>query len=191
MPTPTHTRRMALRDKLILIAEARIVLGGPEALRARELAKDAGCAVGAIYNSVKDMGELVHAVNERTFVKLISTIAECNDVDALEELTNMAKAYHRFVQSNKSLWRVLFTTPDPAYRDWYQAIFDQLQTHFETTLERIQPNMDAQKRSQLARATFAAIHGIVLLNYDEAVSGMPPGQVDRLLVLTVKQLASK
>lgn len=191
MPTPTHTRRMALRDKLILIAEARIVLGGPEALRARELAKDAGCAVGAIYNSVKDMGELVHAVNERTFVKLISTIAECNDVDALEELTNMAKAYHRFVQSNKSLWRVLFTTPDPAYRDWYQAIFDQLQTHFETTLERIQPNMDVQKRSQLARATFAAIHGIVLLNYDEAVSGMPPGQVDRLLVLTVKQLANK
>lgn len=147
--------------------------------------------MGAIYNSVKDMGELVQAVNERTFVKLMSAFAENHDPDPLEELTQMARTYHRFVQNNKSLWRVLFTTPDPNYADWYQAVFDQLQTHFETTLERAQPSMDIQKRSQLARATFCAIHGIVLLNYDEKVSGMPTGQVDRLLVLTVKQLATK
>jgi hypothetical protein len=46
MPSAAQDRRQTLRDRLILIAEARIREGGLAALRARDLASEAGCAVG-------------------------------------------------------------------------------------------------------------------------------------------------
>lgn len=191
MATPTHTRRAALRERLIVISEARIVREGPGTLRARDLANDAGCAVGAIYNVAKDMGDLVQAVNERTFAKLTQALAECADEVPLEELTSLAKTYHRFTQNNENLWATLFESPNVDYARWYQAAFDQLHGYFEDPILRISPQLDAQKRSQRARALFSSVHGIVLINRNAEISGILPGQVDRMLVMAVKQIAGK
>ena len=50
MARKSEIRREALRVALIEAAEARIAKDGAGAIKARELAKDVGCATGAIYN---------------------------------------------------------------------------------------------------------------------------------------------
>src|SRR5690242_17828165 len=62
----TDQRRAHLRDVLVGAAERTITQHGPGSLRARALAEEAGCAVGAIYNVVEDLDDLVLLVNART-----------------------------------------------------------------------------------------------------------------------------
>lgn len=66
----TQERREQLRRSLIEIAERRIAEKGYPALTARDVAGEAGCAVGAIYNIFPDMDALVAAVNSRTVARL-------------------------------------------------------------------------------------------------------------------------
>ena len=75
MASKTQARREALRSNLIEIAERTISNDGLRALRARDLAKEAGCAVGAIYNVFGDLTDLTLAVNARTFQRLGADVA--------------------------------------------------------------------------------------------------------------------
>jgi len=50
MGSKTAIRRERQRQALIEAAEAAIALGGLSNLKAREIASEAGCALGAIYN---------------------------------------------------------------------------------------------------------------------------------------------
>ena len=53
MATAREERKAQLQEKLVLAAETRIAAAGAGSLRARDLAADAGCAVGAIYNAFR------------------------------------------------------------------------------------------------------------------------------------------
>ena len=66
----TADRREALRGALIDAAERHIATEGLAALRARDLAADVGCALGAIYLVFPDLGALASAVRERTLARL-------------------------------------------------------------------------------------------------------------------------
>src|SRR5437764_12558712 len=66
----TDQRRARLRDALVTAAEHAIAQQGPGSLRARALAEEVGCAVGAIYNVVEDLDDLVLLVNARTLTAL-------------------------------------------------------------------------------------------------------------------------
>jgi AcrR family transcriptional regulator len=57
MASNTMARREIQREALIDAAEAAIARGGLAGLKARDIAREAGCAVGAIYNLVEDMDE--------------------------------------------------------------------------------------------------------------------------------------
>ena len=70
MARDTAKRREDLRERLLDIAEAEVKANGSASLRARSLAVEAGCAVGAIYNVFDDMTGLTLAVNLRTFKRL-------------------------------------------------------------------------------------------------------------------------
>src|SRR3981189_2825799 len=72
-------RRDKLRDALIDAAERTIETQGLRALRARDLAAEVGCAVGAIYNAVTDLDELIYAVNARTLAALEKTFTAAGD----------------------------------------------------------------------------------------------------------------
>ena len=61
MARDTDKRREELRDKLVTIAEAHVSKSGLASLRARALAAQAGCSVGAIYNVFDDMTGLILA----------------------------------------------------------------------------------------------------------------------------------
>ena len=72
--TKTAERRQQLKDALISAAERTIETQGLSGLKARVLANEVGCAVGAIYNVVTELDDLIVAVNSRTLAALSATL---------------------------------------------------------------------------------------------------------------------
>lgn len=193
MATKTELRRQDLRDKLILIAERTIAAEGLGALRARDLAKEAGCAVGAIYNVFGDLTDLALAVNARTFHRLGADVSESlasAPEHPVEQLIVMAQAYHRFAAQNHLSWRALFDierAPGEAAPDWYLQEMGQLFAYISDPLAVIFPDRDTKELGLLTRALFSSVHGIVLLGLDEASAGVPSDDINRMLDLVLRQ----
>ncbi len=187
-------RRAALRENLVVIAERTIAQSGLSALRARDLAAEAGCAVGAIYNVFGDLTDLVLTVNARTFHRLGADVAESladAPQDPVEQLIVMAQAYHRFAAENHQSWRALFDVeraPGEAAPDWYLQEMGRLFTYISDPLAVIFPNRDPRDHALLTRALFSSVHGIVLLGLDEASAGVPTEDIDRMIALVLRQL---
>ncbi|KQI72184.1 TetR family transcriptional regulator [Loktanella sp. 5RATIMAR09] len=196
MATKTEIRRQELRDKLIVIAERTIAQNGLSALRARDLAGEAGCAVGAIYNVFGDLTDLTLAVNARTFHRLGAEVAEALAAapeDPVEQLVVMAQAYHHFAASNHLSWRALFDVERPAGEaapDWYLAEMGQLFTYISDPLAVIFPEREAEELALLTRALFSSVHGIVLLGLDEASAGVSTGKIDHMIALVLRQFTA-
>ena len=189
MAGKVEARRAVLRDTLIAHAETRIKADGLKNLRTRDLAKDAGCALGAIYNVFGDLNDLVLAVNARTFHRLGAAVAETlaqAPQNATQQLIVMSHAYHRFAAENFNAWRALFDIERPAGEaapDWYLAEIGQLFAYIDAPLSVLFPDHDAQKRALLTKALFSSVHGIVLLGLDEASAGVPAAQLDEMISL--------
>ena len=196
MAGKVEARRAVLRDTLIAHAETRIKADGLKKLRARDLAKDAGCALGAIYNVFGDLNDLVLAVNARTFHRLGAAVAETlaqAPQNATQQLIVMSHAYHRFAAENFNAWRALFDIERPAGEaapDWYLAEIGQLFAYIDAPLSVLFPDHDAQKRALLTKALFSSVHGIVLLGLDEASVGVPAAQLDEMISLIFNHLAT-
>ncbi len=189
-------RRAALRENLIEIAERTIANEGLNALRARDLAAEAGCAVGAIYNVFGDLNDLVLTVNARTFHRLGADVAEAladAPQDPVEQLVVMAQAYHGFAAGNHLSWRALFDVeraPGEAAPDWYLKEMGQLFAYISDPLAVIFPDRATEELGLLTRALFSSVHGIVLLGLDQASSGVPSGDIDRMIALVLRQLTA-
>src|SRR3954453_10185234 len=123
-------RREKLRESLILAAEQSIQTGGLAGLKTRDLAREIGCANGAVYNLVADMDELILLVGSRTLTRLDAalTSAESNGPAApAETLVRIAVAYCDFAAENLELWRALFEprmTPGKPVPEW--AVSEQM-----------------------------------------------------------------
>lgn len=187
-------RRKQLRDDLIKIAETRIAQDGLSALRARDLAAEAGCALGAIYNVFGDLNDLVLAVNARTFHALGADVAAAL-ADApqtpTKQLIVMAQAYHHFAARHYNLWRALFDLDRPTGEEapeWYLAEMGQLFTYIHDPLMALNPQMAADDLGLLTKALFSSVHGIVLLGLDDASAGVRADNVDAMIALILKQM---
>jgi len=189
-------RRKALRENLIVIAERTIAQKGLSALRARDLATQAGCAVGAIYNVFGDLTDLVLAVNARTFHRLGTAVAaKLADApqDPVEQLVIMAQAYHQFAADNYLSWRALYDVdraPGEAAPDWYLHEMGQLFRYISDPLAVIFPSRDPHEHALLTRALFSSVHGIVFLGLDGASAGVPSHDIDRMIALVLRQITA-
>lgn len=196
MASKTEARREALRTNLIEIAERTIATEGLRALRARDLAKEAGCAVGAIYNVFGDLTDLTLAVNARTFHRLGADVAAAlaeAPQDPVEQLVVMAQAYHHFAAANHLSWRALFDVERPAGEaapDWYLQEMGRLFAYISDPLAVIFPDRTPEDLALLTRALFSSVHGIVLLGLDEASAGVPTEDIDRMIALVLRQFAA-
>ena len=135
MSGKVQKKRDELRKSLIDIAERRIRSGGIEQIKARELAKDAGCAVGAIYNVFGDLNDLILAVNGRTFKRLGSHILEAVNAEPeaspQDTLVTMGHAYLDFATTNTNAWQTLFDiemSTEQEVPEWYLMELEQLHT---------------------------------------------------------------
>ena len=186
-PGGTAARRGELREALLAAVERTVVAEGYQALRARDLAREVGCAVGAIYNVFPDLDALVLAAKGRTLdtldgelaaaVAAVGASASVTPAVATRQLLALADAYLRFAVDHAQLWRMLFeyrATEVPAwYRDRRSALF----AHVDAPLRAVVPDLAEEKRALLGRALFSAVHGIVALGLEERIDTLSPAQI--------------
>ena len=197
MTTPTKTRRHALREALILIAEKQIAAEGMAGLRARDLATEAGCALGAIYNVFPDLTALTLEVNARTFADLGQDVAEAlaqSTTAPTAQMVTMGLSYYRFAAKNRNRWRALFQVPLPAGSkppDWYLADMERLFAYIADPVSALFPQMSAKDQALFTRALFSSVHGIVWLTLDVANSGEPAADTDRMITLLLQGVSGQ
>src|SRR5262245_13237410 len=176
-------RRQNLREALIASAERSIAAHGLGALRARALADEVGCAVGAIYNVVADLDELILLVSSRTFAALEEALAAASDREvitdppaAIARLVRLSMVYTDFAAANTQRWRALFEHRLPAGHvvpDWFVEDQMRLFSYVEAPLAVLQPDADRERLALLARSLVSAVHGIVALGLEEKLYTLP------------------
>jgi AcrR family transcriptional regulator len=193
-------RRALVKRALIDAAERAIARDGLGGLRARALAQEAGCAVGAIYNVVEDLDDLVLAVNSRTLAALeerLQAAGAATDDDgppaerAIRRLVRLAFAYLEFASSQKARWRTLFGHRMQEGRevpDWYRQDQQRLFGYVEELLREL-TDSSPDKRALLARTLFSAVHGMVVLGLEEKLQLLPAPMLREQLALVVTAAA--
>ena len=187
-------RRAKLREDLILAAERSMAAGGLAGLKTRELAREIGCANGAVYNLVDDMDELILRVGSRTLARLDAslTAAEGNGPDsAAETLVRIAVAYCDFAADNLELWRALFEhrmAPGKPIPEW--AISEQMDLfrHIYRPLAALFPKRSVAELSVTARSLFSAVHGMVLLGLEQKLIAVPVAALRAEIAVIVRAM---
>ena len=200
--TKAVARRRKLRDALVVAAERTIESEGLRGLKARELATKVGCAVGAIYNVVTDLEELIYAVNARTLASLEAAVrdsgagggVEADSHDgAIKQLVRLALAYMDFAAAHGPRWRAIFQHQPPAGRetpDWYIADQMRLFSYVEQPLRALLPEATGERRATVARSLFSAVHGMVVLGLEEKLQLIPLPVLREQVTLIVEAIGN-
>ena len=164
---------------LIEAAERAIAAKGLAGLKTRELAREIGCANGAVYNLVEDMDELILRVGSRTLARLDAALnlAESSiDASPTEMLVRIALAYCDFAAGNHELWRALFEhrmTQGKPVPEWALSEQMDLFRHIYRPLAGLFPKRPAAELSVTARTLFSAVHGVVTLGLEQKLIAVP------------------
>ncbi len=191
----TLERREKQRQELIEAAERRIATNGLTALKTRDLARDIGCANGAVYNLVEDMDDLVLRVGSRTLGRLDATLtsAEGDGVAPAETLPRIAVAYCDFAAENTGLWRALFEhrmQPGKDVPEW--AVTEQMELfrHIYGPLAALFPKRSPAELGLTARSLFSAVHGMVVLGLEQKLIAVPREVLRREVALIVRAMVA-
>ncbi|QPF91087.1 TetR/AcrR family transcriptional regulator [Bradyrhizobium commune] len=183
-------RREKLRSDLILAAERMIADRGLAGLKTRDLAREIGCANGAVYNLVADVDELILRVGSRTLLRLDDALSAAENAAVPSPrgtLVRIAIAYCDFAAENLELWRALFEhrmAADKIVPDW--SIDDQMQPfrHIYKPLALLLPKRSPEELGITARSLFSAVHGMVALGLEQKLVAVPlPALRDEIAVL--------
>lgn len=167
--------RNELRQKAFGLARDIITSEGLAALQARRVAREAGCAVGTLYNVFGDMDGLTIAVNQETVQllgeDLIASVTASQGQPVEARLTALALTYMRFALDNLNRWRAVFEHRLSERAEVPQAYLDD-QAKLLALIEGIIASDVAapELRQRAARALFAAIHGIIQLAVEEKLA---------------------
>jgi AcrR family transcriptional regulator len=196
-------RKQNLKMALIAAAERAVAARGLAGLKARSLAAEAGCAVGAIYNVVADLDDLALAVNSRTHAALEKELTAAAGVDpakpavgaerAIGRLIRLAVAYLDFAAANTLRWRALFEHRLPEGKpmpDWYLGEQIRLFGYIEQPLRDLQPGLLPDQLAMLARSLFSAAHGIVTLGLEEKLGVVSLEELRNQTTLIVSAIAT-
>jgi AcrR family transcriptional regulator len=193
-------RHTALREQLIDAAERTIAEKGLAALKARDLAREVGCAVGTIYNVFEYLDELVLCVGSRTLAMLEAALRAVPSPsrhgsadEAVADMVRLALAYLDFATNHTVRWRALFehrmneARPLPK---WFVEQQHRLFAQLERPLEALLPELDRDLRRTLARTVFSAVHGIVALGLEEKLVSLSLPDLAGQLAATVRSIAT-
>lgn len=190
-------RQAKLREALIDAAEAQIAAGGLASLKARALAAEAGCSVGAIYNIFDDLDALVMAVNGRTFRRLgrfVSAAVEgAAAKDPSAQLITMSHGYLHFASDHTHLWRALFDlemSVEGPVPDWYLQELGAVFGLIAVPLAQLFPEMKKDALDLMVRGLFSSVHGIVLLGLERRISAVPLDLIEHMLSQILSQIGN-
>lgn len=171
--------REKLRVALIQAAEQTIAARGVAGLKTRDLAREIGCANGAVYNLVADVDELILRVGSRTLLRLdeaLSLAVSAGEPSPRDSLVRIAIAYCDFASANLQLWRALFEhrmAADKLVPDW--SVRDQMRLfrHIYQPLAALFPQRSPEELGIMARSLFSAVHGMVALGLEQKLVAVP------------------
>ena len=197
----TAERRHNLKEALIAGAERGIDANGLIGMKARDLAAEAGCSVGAIYNVIADLDELVLAVNGRTLAMMEAELAAAAGLQlgaqrlgtakAIALMVRLAHAYLHFAAAHQRRWRALFDHRLPEGDElpgWYLDQQRRVFAFIERPLRVLQPDLTAEQFELLARSLFSAVHGIVALGLEEKLGAISVRELERQTAAIVTAL---
>lgn len=192
MSTKTEQRRADLRARIIEAAQADVAAGGVDSLKARKLAAEAGCALGALYNVFDDLTAIKLAVNARTFERLgrhvADRIAALPAPDPRDILITLGRGYLEFAIEHPRLWQAMFDSPmpeDAPLPEWYVQGVDRLFAIISGPLQTLQPQASAEEIDLLTRMLFSAVHGIVHFGLEGRASAVPQAELERMITLLI------
>lgn len=196
MARKTQERREVLRETLLDIAERKVIADGLGAVKARDLAREADCAAGAIYTVFDSLLDLILSVNGRTFKRLGEAVSSYPGVkdatDPRGRLVALSYGYLDFAIKNQNAWRTLFEVEmraDGPVPDWYLQELGQLLEIIAISVREIFPNQNDQDTALMTRALFSSVHGIVLLGIENRISGVPQDELQRMIALVLRSLS--
>ena len=162
--------RDALREKLIAVAEALVLQGGPQALTARALATHIGYSLGHVYNLVEDLDELVLLVNGRTLEKLHDALENAaEEAKPGHKVHAIAAAYLTFCTDNARMWSLVLSHRLPDGRqlpDEYAARIAALPVLVATELKTMFPKRTTEQLKRDVAALWSALHGLGTLEHN-------------------------
>ena len=166
--------REALRPKILQAALSLLEKEGFSGLQARPLAQTIGCSVGTIYNLFGSMDELILATNAVTLREMRQHLASTdahwhgNEQDAYGRLMALAEAYFQFYQAHEKRWSAVFEfqrDDDEHMPSWYLEEIGVLMQQIESIVTHLKGAASPDQRARIARALWAATHGIVTLSF--------------------------
>jgi AcrR family transcriptional regulator len=187
-------RRAKLREDLIRAAERSVSASGLAGLKTRDLAREIGCANGAVYNLVDDVDELILLVGSRTLRRLDAALTEAESAGTpspTATLVRIAVAYCDFAGENLELWRALFEhrmTPGKPIPEWAVSEQMDLFRHIYAPLATRFPKRSPAELGVTARSLFSAVHGMVLLGLEQKLIAVPIEALRREIATIVKAM---
>ena len=184
-----------MRGALLAAAERAIAEAGLSGLKAREVAREAGCALGAVYTAFADLDALVLAMNARTLDALdahLRAAASRPGAEPVAQVAALAEAYLDYATRHRPRWAALFAHRMAAGREppaWFAEKQAELFRHVEGPVAALRPGLDAAGVACLARTLFSAVHGVVSLGLDEKPAPMPEAALRRELRLVAEAMA--
>lgn len=185
-------RKTDLRTRLIDAAEVEIAEKGLLGLKARDVTQRAACALGAIYNAVADLDELIMRVNSRTLERLGAALVPASAAGSPEAVTlALADAYAVFALQNRRLWSALFEHRLPegvAMPDWHRQEHEVLIARIVAPLQTLRPDLPEDDIRLRVRTLFGAVHGVVHLALQGRLVGVPEPQLRQEIAALVGAL---
>ncbi|WP_162654496.1 TetR/AcrR family transcriptional regulator [Lentilitoribacter sp. Alg239-R112] len=181
-----NEKRNLLKQRIFDAAFRRIEKNGLIGLRARDIAIEADCSLGSLYNAYTDLDDLILNVNSHILMMLSESIGQqpAENLDPEENLRLLAQRYMNFAYDNYNLWTSLFThtmhdnTPIP---DWYLDRTNETFSKVIAPLLRLRPDLEQEEVSQMVRTLFSAVHGIIAINLQERFMSISRGALEEQL----------
>jgi AcrR family transcriptional regulator len=199
IPVNRNEKRGLLQANILKAAFSHIEENGLKGLRARDIASEAGCSLGSLYNAYKDLDDLILHVNSQILTQLSQAIGQNSQTGIPPRimLSQLAKTYLDFAYENYNLWSSLFThemqdsAPIP---DWYVEKTNATFSTVVTPLMTLRPDLDEAEAFNLVRTLFSAVHGIITINLQERFISIPREmlevQLEQFVTTYVKGLAA-
>jgi len=182
MANEAPSTRADLREALIAAATRTIEKEGWQAVKARALAADVGCAVGSIYNVFPDIDALILDVKARMLdvfeaevQRQLGAFENRGPDAAADRFLDLGRVYLDFAARNWKVWLGMFehraaTSPSMVA---YMLRLDVILVNIEAPLDALLPGLQPLARRYLARTLFAAVHGVVSLGLDQKLGDLP------------------
>jgi len=163
--------RPQVREALLTAARAELVEHGRAAISLRAVARRAGLSHASPKYHFGDRSGLLTAIATEGFHALARRLSEVHESDAQQQLAILGRAYIDFGLSHPALFELMFA-PTELHADDPELIAAQQQAIGSLTTAVSQlTGIDATPSGtpQLALASWALVHGLVVLARDGAL----------------------